>query len=311
LDEYLGTGFRARPVLFYTPVKPLSLALLAACAATVAVLSRPPEAPVRDKAQGLVLPRKELIHLLAAPWQQFAADYYWLMQVNQLGRAINAQEHRDVCTYAELATDLDPRFYMAYHFGGVGCVYNLGHEQWMNVDVSTALVEKGIRHFPRDTRLRFLLGYNLGVLKHDAKAAAPIFEALSREPDAPAHLAPLATRLYAESGQFDASTAMARALRDAAQDEETRAFYARRLQEIAAEQLLQQVDTALGSYTARTGAPPPDIPALVAAGDLPAPPVDPLGGEIVIGPTGRARSTASTFRLRAIHQYLKKNGLQP
>jgi len=292
-------------------VKPLSLALLAACAATVAAVSRPPTAPLRDKARGLVLPRKELVHLLAAPWQQFAADYYWLMEANQLGRAGNAQEYRDVCTYAELATDLDPRFYTAYHFGGVGCVYNLGHEQWMNVDASNALIEKGIRHFPRDARLRFLLGYNLGILMRDAKAAAPIFEALSKEADAPPHLAPLATRLYAESGQFDASTAMARALRDAAQDEETRTFYDRRLQEIAAEQLLQQVDAAIGRFSARTGAPPSDIPALVMAGDLPGLPADPLGGEIVIGPTGRARSTAATFRLRAIHQYLKENGLQP
>lgn len=291
-------------------VSPLH-ALLVAAAATVAVVSQPPADALRDKTQGLVLPRKEVVHLLAAPWQQLAADYYWLLQVNQLGRATNAQEHRDVCTYAELATDLDPRFYTAYHFGGVACVYNLGHEQWMNVDASSALLEKGIRHFPRDTRLRFLLGYNLGILKHDARAAAPIFEALSKAPDAPAHLAPLATRLYAESGQFEASTAMARALRDAAPDEETRSFYDRRLQEISAEQVLQQVDAAIGRYTARVGAPPRDIPALVASEDLPAMPGDPLGGEIVIGPGGRARSTASTFRLRAIHQYLKEQGLQP
>jgi hypothetical protein len=292
-------------------VKTFTFAVLTACLVAVAALSRPPTPPVRDKDKGLVLPRQELVHLLAAPWQQFAADFYWLMEINQLGRAGNAQEYRDVCTYAELATDLDPRHYGAYHFGAVGCVYNLGHEQWMNVEPSNQLLQKGIRHFPRDVRLRFLLGYNLGILKHDAKAAAPIFEALSKEPGAPPHLAPLATRLYAESGQFDASTAMARALRDSAQDEEMRAFYDLRLKEIAAEQLLQSVDAAIGRYTARTGGAPPDLQALVAAGDLPALPEDPLGGEIVLGATGRARSTASTFRLRAIHQYLKENGLQP
>jgi hypothetical protein len=66
------------------------------------------------------------------------------------------------------------------------------------------------------------------------------------------------------------------------------------LQEIAAEQLLQQVDAAIGRFSARTGAPPSDIPALVMAGDLPGLPADPLGGEIVIGPTGRARSTAAS-----------------
>ena len=287
------------------------LLLTAACVATVAGLSRPPAAPVRGRDDALLLPRAELLRPLAAPWPGLVADYFWLLECNQLGRATTPQEHRDVAAYAELATDLDPRLYAAYKFGAVGSVFNLGREQFMNVDVSTHLLEKGLRQFPRDVPLRFLLGYNLGILKNDAQAAAAIFESLSREPGAPPHLGPLATRLYAEAGQFDASAAMARALRDAAPDTESRAFYERRLQEISAERVLQQVDAAIDRYTSRTGAPPPDIQALVAAGDLAAPPVDPLGGDVILGPSGRARSTESTYRLRAIRPFLKSHGLQP
>lgn len=292
-------------------MKHVGSALLLACIATLGALSLPPEKPLRGKDQAVLLPRPEVLHLFAAPWQPLVADYFWILQVNQLGRAANAAEHRDVAAYAQLATDLDPLFYVSYYLGGVGTVFNLGREQWMNVGESTALIRKGLRVFPRDTKLRFLLGYNLGILRHDARAAAPIFEALSKEPGAPAHLAPLATRLYAEAGEFDSGMAMAQALRDAATDDETRSFYDQRLKELAAERVMQQVDGASERYRARTGRPPPDVGSLVSAGDLPAMPEDPLGGTVEFGPSGRARSTASTYRLRTIRQYLKEKGLQP
>ena len=292
-------------------MKLLAPTLLAACVAAVGGLSRPPAKPLRGTDQAVVLPRAEVLHLFAAPFQPLVADYYWIMEVNQLGRATNPQEHRDVTAYAELATDLDPRHYAAYYLAGVGSVYNLGREQWMNVDASTAIIRKGVRAFPRDIKLRFLLGYNLGILQHNAHEAAPIFEALSKEPGAPSHLAPLATRLYAEAGNFDSGLAMAQALRDAATDDETREFYDQRLKEIASERVMQQVDAAAERYRARAGQPPPDVASLVISGELPALPEDPLGGTVELGPSGRARSTASTYRLRTIRQYLKEKGLQP
>ncbi|MEN9796622.1 MAG: hypothetical protein RL653_318 [Pseudomonadota bacterium] len=298
-------------MLLVLPVKPLAPALFLACVATVGALSRPPEKPIRGADQLVVLPRPELLHLFAAPWQTLVADYYWILEVNQLGRATTAAEHRDVTSYAQLATDLDPLFYVAYYLGGIGTVFNLGREQWMNVEESTALIRKGLRAFPRDIKLRFQLGYNLGILRRDAQAAAPIFEALSKEPGAPKHLAPLATRLYAEAGNFDAGVAMAEALRDAATDDETRAFYEQRLQELASERVMQQVDAAVERHRQRTGQPPADVAALVSAGELPAVPEDPLGGTVELGPTGLARSTAATYRLRTIRQYLKEKGLQP
>ncbi len=298
-------------MLFDDTVKPLAPALFLACVATVGSLSRPPEKPLRGADQFVVLPRPEVLHLFAAPWQSLVADYYWILEVNQLGRAGTAAEHRDVAAFAQLATDLDPLFYVAYYLGGVGTVFNLGREQWMNVEESTGLIRKGLGVFPRDVKLRFLLGYNLGILRHDALAAAPIFEALSKEPGAPPHLAPLATRLYAEAGEFEAGVAMAEALRDAATDDETRDFYDQRLKELASERVLQQVDAAVARYRLRTGRPPPDILALVTAGELPALPEDPLGGTLELGPSGLARSTAATYRLRTIRQYLKEKGLQP
>lgn len=275
------------------------------------LLARPPQAPVRGSDDALLLPPLELLRPLAMPWPGLVADYYWLLQCNQIGRASTVQEHRDIAAYADLATDLDPGLYHAYRLGGIATVFNLGREQFMNIDLSTRLVEKGLRHFPRDVPLRFLAGYNLGVLRRDAQAAAKVFGELAREPNVPSYVGALATRLYSEAGMFDAGMAMAQALRELAPDEESRAFYDRRVLELAAERVLREVDRASTRHAERTGAPPASVQALVDSGDLPSLPFDPLGGDVVLDASGRAQSTVTGFRLRVIRQSLKNQGLQP
>ena len=110
----------------------------------------------------------------------------------------------------------------------------------------------------------------------------------------------LATRLYAAAGDFDTSMGLTLALRDGAEDEETRAYYDQRVQEILQEQLLRQVDEAIARYKAREGRLPTTVAALVSAGELRELPADPLGGQFFVGEDGRAYSSAAKFRLEVI-----------
>ncbi len=288
----------------------MTRALVAAAAvASLGVLSAPPRKPVRAET-GLALPRKEVLHVLGASHQNLLADYYWLMTIQQTGKAVTREEHRDIASYAQLTTDLDPAFYSPYLFAAIGCPLNLGRETWVHADESSALLRKGLLRFPDDLALRFQLAYNLTFLHRDFKAAADLYGALATHPRTPPHLAQLATRLYAQTGNFDLAVEVARSMRDAAQDDQTRAIYEKRLLEIELEQILQKLDVLVRDFHTREGRWP-SLKELVSTGALPSIPVDPLGGEIYLDEKGRPHSSAQRFRLQLIEERLKYSGEQP
>ncbi len=277
------------------------LLLLALSAVSAGLLAQPPREPLRTS-DGPALPRLEFLKVLGAGHRSLVADYYWLLTIQQVGRARTKEQYRDVFFYADMATSLDPRFHLVYPFSAVGVTHNLGREQWVNTDESTRLVRKGLDVFPRDQHLRFLLAFNQMYYHRQYHEAADMLTELSREPGAPSFLSALATRLYAQAGRFDTGLAMASALRDSAQDEESRAFFERRMVEIQLERVLQDVDRAAREFAARQGRTAARVEDLLASGDLEAMPVDPLEGTIFLDESGRAQSTSMRKRLRLIHQ---------
>ncbi len=71
------------------------------------------------------------------------------------------------------------------------------------------------------------------------------------------------------------------------------------MKEIELERELQRVDASIAAFKEREGRLPQTLRELVDRGDLDAIPMDPLGGEIILGQDGRSRSTASEDRLEA------------
>jgi hypothetical protein len=108
---------------------------------------------------------------------------------------------------------------------------------------------------------------------------------------------PLATRLYAQSGQIEAGLTLAQSLYENAEDPETQKTFEHRIKELELERTLRELDDAIDAYTRRKGRAPSSMQELIANGDLNALPADPLGGELVIGTDGRIQSTARTRRL--------------
>jgi hypothetical protein len=274
-----------------------TLALLVAGLTGVALTARPPPPPA-PKDQAPLLPRKEFLHALGAAVQPMVADLYWLEAIQQMGYAHDAQSYGATYYYVDLATDLAPLFYEPYPFGAVSVTYNLGHEHWVNTDESTHLLHKGLQHHPKDSRLRFMLAYNLMYYEHRFREAGDIVKELSRRPHAPKYLAALATRLYAQSGAFDSALTFAQALRDSARDEASRKFFEKRIREIHLEKVLQEVDAASAAFRKRTGRLAHDVDELIQSGLLRERPQDPLGGEIRLDSAGRGESTSVKHRLQ-------------
>lgn len=273
----------------------------------VALLSAPPR-PVSRQGGGPLLPRPGLLKTLFKSQQGLVTDYFWIMMLNRIGAANRPDEYRHIYDYADLVTDLDPTFWQPYFYSGITMPVHRGKGEYTNVTESSAILRKGFQHLPDNERLSFQLAYNLMFFEKKYKEAADIIKRMSQRPDAPAWYSALATRLYAQSGDFDSGLSLSMALRDGAADEETREFYARRVQEILQERVLRSIDTAIANYRAREGHLPDNLPALVAAGDLPQVPEDPLGGKLFVGEDGRAYSDAVRFRMELIQDERTDDG---
>lgn len=286
----------------------MRLVVLCLAVCLITLMAEKPARPLRTK-DGPILPRRELLEVLGAAQKPLLADFYWLQAIQQVGRANTDTEYRDVYFYSDLATDLDPKFRYVYEWGAVTTPFNLGREQWVNTDLSSRLLAKGLAEFPDDQRFLFQLAYNKMTYDGDYKAAADLLVKLSKLPGTPPYLPHLATRLYAQAGRFDTGLHLAEMLRDSAEDESSRAFYDHRIKELLREQVLTQIDAAIDAHLRERGTRPNAVEALVDAGFLKAVPVDPLEGRFFIDRRGRARSTSGLYRLEMYDQ-TKKNELK-
>lgn len=266
------------------------------CAALVGLLARPPSRRTETNGAPL-LPRKELLATLAAPYLHAVADLYWIKTSHAIGKARSGPEYREAYFFADLVTDLDPDFDIAYAFAAQAIPYHLGRERWVNTREAMLLLEKGMRRFPEYIYLRILLAYNYSYFQGEHAKAAVLLDETSRMPGAPLYLARLATRLYAQSGLVDKGLALAQALVDSADDPKSREAFELRVKELELERSLQAVDAALKAFQTREGRPAASIEELLLKKDLATMPLDPFEGVIYIGEDGLAHSTSSERRL--------------
>jgi hypothetical protein len=263
----------------------------------LALLAAPPRKPPRGPHEEPLLPRKEVLQVVGRSHLPLVVDYLWLQLIQETGRARTAEDYRDIYPYADLLTDMDPKFNLVYRFAGTALPTNLGRERWVNTEESTRIIRKGLPHFPDDLQLNMLLAYNLSTFHRQYREAAQVMEHASKLPGAPSYLGPLATRLYAQSGEVNAGMALALSLAESAQDEETRAAFEQRIRDLKMEAELQRVDKAIASFRQSFGAAPPDLPTLLWLGFLDRPPFDPEGGGFYIGYDARAYSETQRRRL--------------
>ncbi len=280
---------------------------LAAFSALCALTARPPGPSPELQRLPPLLPRIELLRTVGAPVLALVTDFYWIETIQAVGVARTQEEYRQIGDYAMLVTDLDPSFRQVYAFAGVVMPFPVGRGRWANTKESTRLLERGIEHFPDNAYLHILLAYNLTHYDRDYRHAADVLASAARIPGAPRYLGPLATRLYARSGQFDAGLELARNLAEDSEDPETRETFRERVLELELERELDLVEAAATRYRQREGRLPSAVADLIRAGDLTAVPVDPLGGEIVLHPDGHAFSTAQARRLSDLGEQASGN----
>lgn len=275
-----------------------------AAAALAASTARPP-AKVTGRGQAPLLPREEWVRIFAAGHLNSAADVVWLQLIQQVGAAAQPEEYKWVLPYAQLSTRLDPDQVTVFRTAALTIPQNVGREVWVNCDEGRTIALAGLERFPHDPYLLQALAHIYLYCDRDYRKAADTLKLLGQTPGAPDYISQLATRLYAQAGDFDEGLELAQTLMESAGDPSAKAFFEKRVQEILLERELQRVDAAVMQYWRRENKPPARLEDLMPT-DLSPPPVDPLGGSVYLDDYSRARSTSSKFRMELYEDATKK-----
>lgn len=241
----------------------------------------------------VVLPRPEVVRLADMGFDALAADWYWIKGVNYFGDARNAVVgYGGLSNYLELVTELEPKYFPAYLFGGYMLPWVVDGK-WVNIEETVRLLEKGIREFPNEWRFHFQAAYMYSAHLKRYQSAGDHLIAASRLPGAPDYLPSLATRMYVTDGRIDLAEVMSQKLIEEAQHPWERELARKRLGELKSLAAARVLTEAAAAFKASHGRLPAALSELAASGTLVPP--DPLGGEWVYdASTGKVRSSSLT-----------------
>jgi hypothetical protein len=265
-------------------------------AALCGALARPPKR-VSFEHRPPMLPRIEALRVMGKPWLNLIADYYWIQTIQAVGIAQTVKEYRDIYDYATLTTELDPNFRQPYLFAGTVIAVPIGQGKWANVAESVKLLERGYERFPKYVTLQIILSYSYSTYLKDYRRAGEILREAAKLPGAPPHLGPLATRMFAQAGDFDTALAFATTIAETSEDPDIRKQFEDRVKALHLERVLAFVDHAVASFQEKKQRLPINLDELIREGMLPGAPPDPMGGVIVLDKKGRARSSVQRRRI--------------
>jgi hypothetical protein len=216
------------------------------------------------------------------------ADVYWTRAVQYFGHKHYAGSmHYDLLyPLLNITTELDPHLTAAYEFGSVFLAQKPPDGAGMP-DQAVKLVEKGIRQNPDKWRLYYELGFIHYVERKDYVAAARAFQAGSTVPGAHPWMKLLAARMAERGGDLETSRFLWSRTYEDTQDSQIRASAAAHLRALQVDEDVLNLEAIVGKYRDKTGHWPATLADLVAAGDLPGIPVDPLGNPYKLMENGR------------------------
>lgn len=181
----------------------------------------------------LYLPTGKFIKPAVLGYDDFAADYFWLKTIGYFGGHYMADhKYPWLAHILNLVTDLDPRYSIAYYFGGVVLAVEAN-----DVAASTALLKKGMRNLPDRWKYPFFIGFNSFYYEADLATAAVYIEKAATLPGHPEYLPKLAASLYARAGKVEAAIEFLERVYDSLEDERLRSNILAKINDLKAGRL--------------------------------------------------------------------------
>ena len=241
------------------------------------------ESDVRDLIQS---PGRDKMRALSMQQPLALADLFWLSAVQEIGRFVEKKEPRieRLTNWAQLATDLDPRYFQVYYGVAVNLtVYN------KNAKASDRLLIKGLSNLSNRWEFPFLLGYNAYFLRGDLRRASELWTRAAFLPGAPRFLPSLAARSRFQAGDEKQAEALLLTMIEHLEGQHKDDAIIR-LKIIRSEPILRAYDEACQRYFEVTGQRPDSAAVLRVGGYVEFPPEDLFGKPIELDVNCRART---------------------
>jgi hypothetical protein len=221
-----------------------------------------------------VVPKREIAELLSFDHRGFLADMYFIQVSLHSGSLMWKPlkfQFNSAWAYSmmDLITDLDPRFYSAYLFAGMGLIHNFD-----DVKLAKPILEKGMALFPDSWELPFWIGYDHYIYLWDNATAASYLGQAAHKPGAPKRFLSMLLSAQRKTGDYEGAIWALGILFDTTKDQKLKFIYARKLVQL---QNLNQLQKAAEAYQQQTGGFPTDLGELVRSGLIEALPEDPFG----------------------------------
>ena len=244
----------------------------------------------------LYLPRPSALRALSLGHTELLADLVFLRATVYFGAQIEQKgEYRWLENYLDTITELDPAWKTPYRWAGVAAMYNGKPITNAAVSLSNHFLELGVRQFPDDWEMPFMLGCNyLFELKSDDPKQRDEWKRIGGEwvrhaaivGGAPSWVPLLAATIMLQEGEEEAAVRHLEEVYVSTQDEKTRQEVRNRLVSLHAKLDLQRADRERNAFETAWQRTVPYAPAdfFVAVG-APRPPrmdvaaLSPLAGE--------------------------------
>jgi tetratricopeptide (TPR) repeat protein len=244
-------------------------------------------APVAPAATSLYVRSGGLVRRLALSFDALAADIYWIRAIQHFGSTRRSsvdgeKRYEQLYPLLDIATTLDPLFNIAYRFGAIFLAEPPPGGPGRS-DLAIELLEKGIAARPDRWQYMQDVGFIHYWWRRDYRTAAEWFLRASEVPGASWWLRTLAADTLAAGGDRETSRLLWRELATDPENQWLRQEAQRRLAQIDALDVIDQLSRSVERFAARTGAYPTSWEQLRDAGEVPGIPVDPAGAPYVLG----------------------------
>jgi len=224
--------------------------------------------------------------------RSLAADLYWIRAIQYFGSRAQHARAAGLSTLPpaalsdspisfdllypllDIVTTLDPRFNIAYRFGGIFLSEPYPHGPG-RPDDAIALLQKGLAASPSKWEYWEDIGFVYYWSKHDFIKAAEAFNRGADIPGAPWWLRSLAGTTLAKGGDRTASRLLWNQLRETANNEYARNAATMKLQQLDAIEIIERIQKVVDTLGERRGVPVTSWNDLISARVMPGVPLDP------------------------------------
>jgi hypothetical protein len=169
----------------------------------------------------------------------------------------------------DLITDLDPKYYVAYLFSGMGLIHHFD-----DVKRAKPILEKGMEVFPDSWELPFWLGYDYYAFFEDYETAGKYLWMASQKPGAPKHFFSLLLSTLRKGGFYEKGLWVLERILEETKDERLKMVYEKKFFQL---ENLAFLDRAVRLYEEKKGHPIKALDDLIKGDIIRQIPEDPMG----------------------------------